>query len=469
MSDTFFTAANVVVEPYQFERITSLKLLKQVNEHVSFSITGIVPDGLLDQYVEKADEEESIQVFLRDDERQVILFQGTVSDITVRAVNHVREMTVEAASLTLLMDLTRQSRSFQHTGQAYNELFSQLTAGYADAEVIDEASGGRSIGELLVQYNETDWAFVKRAASRLHAVVIPFSMQQGLKFVVGLPDLGEARPLEEFNYTIRKDLHEYKLKAGNGIPEASEQSSLSYEVTSPKVLELGSPVSFQGQTLYVARAETGIEGGLVVSRYHLRNKQGFECRTVYATQLAGVSLFGKITKISKDKVQLHLEIDHGSSSSGAMWFPYSTVYSSPDGSGWYVMPEEGDEVRLYFPDEQEHHAFAASSVDIASSDPVKRSDPSVKSISTKYGKQIVFKPGAVEIIGSGQLLMRLTDEGGIEINSDKKIKLHAEGDIEIQGSKVFIEGQEGVDLIQAGATLQIMKDVTLSGGKVNIE
>ncbi|WP_324607946.1 hypothetical protein [Paenibacillus durus] len=129
MSDAFFTAANVVIWPYQFERITSLKLLKQVNEHVSFSITGIVPDGLLDQYVEKADEEESIQVFLRDDERQVILFQGTVSDITVRAVNHVREMTVEAASLTLLMDLTRQSRSFQNTGQAYNELFSQVAAG----------------------------------------------------------------------------------------------------------------------------------------------------------------------------------------------------------------------------------------------------------------------------------------------------------------------------------------------------
>ncbi|WP_324607972.1 hypothetical protein [Paenibacillus durus] len=232
---------------------------------------------------------------------------------------------------------------------------------------------------------------------------------------------------------------------------------------------LGSPVSFQGQTLYVARAETVIEGGLVVSRYHLRNKQGFECRTVYATQLAGVSLFGKVTKISKDKVQLHLEIDQGSSSSGSMWFPYSTVYSSPDGSGWYVMPEEGDEVRLYFPDEQEHHAFAASSVDITSSDPVKRSDPSVKSISTKYGKQIVFKPGAVEIIGSGQLLMRLTDEGGIEINSDKKILLKAEEDIEIRGSKVFIEGDEGVDLIQAGATLQIMDNVTLKGGKVNIE
>ncbi|KAF6589054.1 phage tail protein, partial [Paenibacillus sp. EKM208P] len=78
--------------------------------------------------------------------------------------------------------------------------------------------------------------------------------------------------------------------------------------------------------------------------------------------------------------------------------PYSTVYSSPDGSGWYVMPEAGDQIRLYFPDEREQNAFAASSVDLASSDPVKRSDPAVKSISTKYGKQVVFKPGAVEII-----------------------------------------------------------------------
>ncbi|WP_431087462.1 hypothetical protein [Paenibacillus sp. 8b26] len=104
-----------------------------------------------------------------------------------------------------------------------------------------------------------------------------------------------------------------------------------------------------------------------------------------------------------------------------MWFPYSTVYSSPDGSGWYVTPEAGDQIRLYFPDEREQHAFAASSVDLASSDPVKRSDPAVKSISTKYGKQVVFKPGAVEIINSGQIAREKLNKELKELDSGKYI------------------------------------------------
>ena len=37
---------------------------------------------------------------------------------------------------------------------------------------------------------------------------------------------------------------------------------------------------------------------------------------------------------------------------GTRVFPYATVYSTPDGTGWYCMPEIGDAVRLYFPCER---------------------------------------------------------------------------------------------------------------------
>ncbi|MCB2306828.1 phage tail protein, partial [Clostridium estertheticum] len=98
------------------------------------------------------------------------------------------------------------------------------------------------------------------------------------------------------------------------------------------------------------------------------------------------------------------------------------------------------------------------------------SDPAVKSIGTKYGKQVVMKPGAVEIIGNGNLLMRLTDDGGIEINSDKKIVLDAKEDIEITGGgKISIQGGKEVDLTQGGAKINIQDNVTMSGGKVKIE
>lgn len=136
------------------------------------------------------------------------------------------------------------------------------------------------------------------------------------------------------------------------------------------------------------------------------------------------------------------------------------------------MPEIEDVIRLYFPDNEEKHSYVVSSSHYSypDADQSKRSDPAVKSISTKYGKEIVMSPGSVEIIGNGNLLMRLTDDGGIEVNSDKSIVLDAGGDINISGGgKVTITGDAGISLTQAGANMTIQDDVTMSGGKVNIQ
>lgn len=134
------------------------------------------------------------------------------------------------------------------------------------------------------------------------------------------------------------------------------------------------------------------------------------------------------------------------------------------------MPEKGDAIRLYFPDNVEKNAYVMSSVNLKSRDTEKRGDPSVKSISTKYGKQLVMEPGAVNIIGGSGMMVKMTDDGGIEIISNKKIILDAQDDIEINGkAKVSISGDSGVDLTQNSANLSIKDDVTMSGGKVKIE
>ena len=169
-------------------------------------------------------------------------------------------------------------------------------------------------------------------------------------------------------------------------------------------------------------------------------------------------------------VKVSLDIDSNNTDSGERWFAYSTVYSSEDGTGWYCMPEIGDSIRLYFPNNVEKNAFVISSVNGESSNASKRSDPSIKSIGTKYGKEIVLKEDAVEIIGNGNLLMKLTDDGGIEVISNKKIILDAKESIAINGGKaISIEGKKGVDLLQSKANLKIKDDVVMKGGKVNIE
>ena len=44
------------------------------------------------------------------------------------------------------------------------------------------------------------------------------------------------------------------------------------------------------------------------------------------------------------------------------WFPFSSVSSSSDGSGWYCMPEPGESVRIYFPTAKEAEAYVITCI-----------------------------------------------------------------------------------------------------------
>ncbi|GFN32143.1 phage baseplate assembly protein V [Paenibacillus xylaniclasticus] len=469
MSETVYTYGHLHVAPYSFVNVTSLQIIKQVNEHAVLTISGVIEEDAQDSYIEQSEGTETIQVWVQNGNRSVVLFQGVVASLSVQTVRDVRTMTVEAHSFTVAMDMWPHTRTFQNGSMTYSQLFKRIAGHYSGSQVSVAVSGGQSLGGMRVQYKETDWRFLRRMASRLHVPLLPSSTRGGIAFTAGLAEGGEPQQMNAYHYTVNKQLQEYVSYSDNHEPGAKESAYVSYEAASYGLYDLGDPVLFHKRKLYVYRAEITMHDGVLSGLYTLRDKDGFVCSTEYPYALAGTSLFGTVLAVSKDKVKLHLDIDSEQSENEAVWLPYSTVYSSPDGSGWYCMPEVGDQVRMYFPDEHEHHAFAASSVDTEPSSPQHRSDPSVKTISNKYGKQIVFKPGAIEIIGNGQLLIRLTDDGGIEINSDKQIKLTAEEDIEIVGDKVMIQGNEQVELVQSSSNLVIQDEVTFSGAKVNIK
>ncbi|MBU3154419.1 phage tail protein, partial [Clostridium estertheticum] len=291
-----------------------------------------------------------------------------------------------------------------------------------------------------------------------------------IKYSIGNSGCYTTYEVDKYNYSIKKALQEYRLKSENGIDGLNDINLISYEVITYKVMYLYNLVDFKGKGLYIYSSEMELLDGMISNKYVLRNNKGIKVRRDYNNKVVGISLKGNVLDTKNDTVKINLGIDGNQDIGKARWFPYSTVYSSPDGTGWYCMPEVGDVIRLYFPDNEEKNAYAISSANLKSSNSEKRSDPAVKSIGSKYGKQVVMKPGAVEIIGNGNLLMRLTDDGGIEINSDKKIVLDAKEDIEITGGgKISIQGGNGVDLTQGGAKINIQDNVTMSGGKVKIE
>lgn len=462
---------DITVSGYDFEKIIELKIVREINEHAKLKIRGIISEENEDKYVEEANDKSFINISVNDNENNIKnLFQGIVTDISIDTQNNVRILEIEALSRTYLMDIKKMVRTFQDENYTYMDVINILNNENGNVLAMDNITDDKKIDKLIVQYKETDWELIKRLASHFNAGLIPECQLDGTKYIIGMRKDGISYSLDEFNYSIKKSIQEYKEKYENGIETLNDMNLISYEITTNKMLNLCEAVNFNGKNLYVYKAIIEICDSEFINKYVLRDEKGMKIQKRYNDKLIGLSLKGNILDTKNDVVKIKLDIDSTQNKDTAKWFPYSTVYSSEDGTGWYCMPEVGDAIRLYFPDNEEKNAYAISSVNLKSSNSKKRSDPSVKNIGTKYGKQLVMKPGAVEIIGGNNLLMRMTDDGGIEIKSDKKIILEAQDDIEIKGkAKVSIKGDEGVDLTQNSANLAIKDDVKMTGGKVKIE
>ncbi len=465
-----YTYGDIIVSNYEFVKITHLKIERKINEHARLYINGIIDSSKGDVYVEGATAESFIKVSVKDENGNIKdLFQGIVTNIGIDSSNDVKVLEIEALSQTFLMDIKKKSRSFQNESSTYRNVIDIVNGDYSNIQIKDDITATSKIDTFVVQYKETDWEFIKRLASYFNSWVVPECQFGDIKYSIGKAGMIDTYSLDEFNYSIKKGLQEFKVKDGNGVSGLDDKDLITYEVVTTKMLNLCDAVSFKGRNLYVYEAIIEMYDSIFSNIYKLRDENGMKIRRIYNDKFIGLSLNGTIADTKNDVVKVNLDIDDGSGN-GSRWFPYSTVFSSEDGTGWYCMPENGDAIRLYFPDNVEKNAYVISSVNLKSRDTAKRSDPSVKSLSTKYGKQLVMEPGAVNIVGGSGMMVKMTDGGGIEIISDKKIILDAQEDIEINGkAKISINGQDGIDITQNAATLSIKDDVTMSGGKVKIE
>ena len=469
--DYVYTYGDIIISNYEFVKITDLRIERKINEHAELYVKGIIDSVKGDKYVEGANDKSFIKVSLKDDKNNVKdLFQGIIINISINSSNDIKTLEIQGLSQTFLMDINKKNRTFQNEGSTYRNIINTVNSSYKNISIVDNITETSKIDTFVVQYKETDWEFIKRLASYFNSWVVPECQLEDIKYSIGKTGMLKAYSLEEFNYSIKKGIEEYKIKGGNGVSGLDDINLITYEVITNKMLDLCDSVTFKGRNLYVYETEIEMNDSIFSNKYSLRDEKGMKIRRIYNNQIVGLSLSGTILDTKNDVVKVNLEVDGKQDSSTARWFPYSTVYSSEDGTGWYCMPEKGDAIRLYFPDNVEKSAYAISSVNLKSRDTEKRSDPSVKSIGTKYGKQLIMEPGSVNIIGGSGMMVKMTDDGGIEIISDKKIILDAQDDIEINGkAKVLIKGESGVDLTQNSANLSIKDDVTMSGGKVKIE
>ena len=460
------------IEPFHFTDILKCNIRKTVNDHATAQVVCHISDQLEDQYVEMALKGVQTIIYARDDtSREKVVFNGLPRDLSIETKNNMKILTIELVSASYLMDNFAHTRTFQNAAMTYDDVLGFLGAGYENYGVVLTVGLGTPIKDIIVQYKETDWEFAKRLASHFNSMVIPVYHLDGINYCFGLPNRPSdviAHPIE---YTLQKAVGEYTFKKENKVSGLREADAIYYRVKDREIHELAQRVTFKDRELYIYEIQSELEGSELVHTYTLKSKEGFRTKYAYNEAMIGASLEGSILKIKQDMVKVHVHVDPEQDLETAKWFAYSTVYSSPDGTGWYAMPEEGDAVRLYLPNEKEADGYIISAVHLQPSNNQARTNPDFKSMRNKYDKEVLFTPGSLTFTNNKGMYIEILDDEGISIVSDKKITIIADNELAIASTEADISttAPEGI-FFEQNDTREIMHDdVYISGSQVVVQ
>ncbi len=438
--------------------VFQLVIRENPGSHGTLSATLAVEEGAKDYLL--YEENSSVALFVIQGKELKPLFFGIVTDMSVKTSGKQCTVYLKAVTGSCQMDFFAQNRSFQDTALTSHQLVEKVMEPYKEQSKVLFSIPDEELGQIMVQYQETDWAFLNRILSRYGIRAYIDSAKLGICLRAGLMDTEEDADWDRLPYKVTRD-------TAPADAERTLKGQLCYEVEAYDIFPLGEKVRFHDQELYIGKITRSIRQGLLVSSYSLYFQEGLTVPVQENPYLSGVSINGTVAGVKRNTVQVKLETDVLEKCKKQYFFPFSTVAASPDGSGWYCMPKAGDRVRIFFPTDDESEGYAIANI-MGESAPAQGSsmeNPDAKDITMPDGKAVRFVSGGIQLaVGEDKGTVTLTNDGKAEIRTDEEIVISAaetvyfttEGTMEMTaGTQIQIISDAGGSMCMTGDTVQI--------------
>lgn len=462
-----YSLHDVKITGLSLDKILACEIQSHIGEHSTLKLSGLVENE--EEFLYGVSDGQDIEIIIGTK----ILFSGIVTGVSITESGQMKTACVEGKSRSWLMDRTKHSRSFQNAHITFQALTQEILKDYTGSSLI-YTGDSREIGNLIIQYEETDWDFLKRVLSLVGLALTPDSQKAGLKLFAGVPKFPETA----LSYTVLemdKDMDSYYyLKANKREVHAADFTQ--YIISSEQLMGIFDTAAVQGQPLAVYAYQYSFEQQEMIGTYCLQSAKGLVVQASYPMHLIGAALMAKVVRVSKNKIQAAMEIDGAHIERAVHWFPYSTLSASPDGSGWYCMPEIGDDVRIYFPSKQEAEAIALSAVsnyDAPQGGSDRMQDPNNRYFRTKYGQELALNTSSVKlscnedkssitILTDGTI--RIQAQESVNVQAKEKITLHAENELSIRVKDQFLMQSN-----QGGLVLSEGNKIIIRGTEVKFD
>ena len=423
--------------------VTALELLEHLNEHSVCRVSCKVMDSFGDGDVSAEYKNRVLQIL----HHEQVIYTGYIHKLEYGYANDTNEIAVTLYSGSLLLDLEEKSRSFQDLRLSYHDVIESVLKEYEDAaSITDEQLRDAALPYPVIQYQETDWQFIKRLASHFHLPLVVHSLVDGGYFYSGLPGSG---PVEEQPLSYRAGVR----KRGLGGTYRAEPYS---RIKSLKSYQLGSEIVVNNQHFIIEEKRCKIEKEEVEYSYHLVVRAGCQVEKRYNRKLTGTSLLGNVLHTDREVLRLHLDIDSAQNAATAYEYQWTPV----SGNVLYLMPQVGTKVSLYFGDWCESSGKAINCVRMnGGAEAAAMPNHEERELLTEHGKKLELSPAHVKFENSPsdtkQNSLGIADAKGITFETSGSIAMTATEGILIEGLReVNIHGEEGVFNYHGDVTIE---------------
>lgn len=433
-----------------------IKIIKSPNTHHKMEFMGKIKYNDYEDIIGDLTPNSSIQIEFGMEGNWLLLFYGMIVSFNVVSVpdeyHPLYDIQILGMSYSCLLDCERKCKVYQDTHATHRQIIKDIFSAYPGSNfIIPPAIRDSKLETFTLQYNETDWEFLKRMASRTGSPIVASSKTNGVKIKYGMIWGTTTYVLDDqcmYSMMEIKDISPYKPQSFLGKRQNQYNIEIITEGPDSQSLEIGDCILIQGRAWYVKEVEAIIKDHVLSHKYLLSDQRGFFETRQFNFQLKGLSLPGTVSDVNNNMVKVLFDLKAYPGNNDC-WFPYSTFYST-----FYCMPEMGDRVNLYIPDYEESHSIILNSVH---SDPNAQagndapqnqnfntqelfSNNQVKILATKDGKMLILddQTGKVSLVcGDGSYITITGNE--IFINTSQEINIHADGTL-------CLSADESIDL-----------------------
>lgn len=442
--------------PFKYKIIKSLEINEKLNEHSSISIKGILDNDEENlQIFKELNITDNLRVMVKQEsvDEEIDLFCGVISKIKLEHKGNVYNFEIEGLSYSILLDFEKKNRSFQDKSILYKDLISKIVKENG-GNIIFRGDKEKTLDIPFIQYNETDWEFIKRLSSYVGLKLCPDIKTEKPNIFIGIKK-GKECECNAYEYRLKKDMKSYFYTKENHM-KVTEEDFISYEIETKDNYEIGDKIYYKDLILVVIKKNLILKGSDLLSIYELKLERNIKQEILYNNAIVGQVIQGTVIKVDNDKMKVHLDIDDEQEESKAYLYNFGSNYTTEGSTGWYVMPEIDSKVELYIPTKNEGDAYLRKVLRQDGMENTSIQDPSTKYLGTIDGKELKMSLSELKFTTNGEsLYLNMENAGGVSIVSNESIKIYSEKNIKIESKKLEIKSNDKIALTTNNANIVI--------------